>query len=222
MLTITTVKFRGRAARDYTSERVNKLARMIARNTTIPHKFVCLTDDPRGLDADYRIINPIKVPDWPIRDNFTKLRAFSEPLSDRVCLLDMDCIVTGDIDPILSIPDPFVIMRGTVRRTGGMVSKYNSSFVMFDYDAAAPVRTFTVEAARKMRETNPDGGKAVGSDQRWIEHVIPDATMIGQAEGVWQYKRLPVGELGRLVFFAGDVKPWDGVRRDLARVYEGY
>ena len=49
----------------YSSQYVNVLYSMVKRNLTIPFKFVCLTDDPRGLDKDIQCLElPKELSGW--------------------------------------------------------------------------------------------------------------------------------------------------------------
>ena len=38
------------------SDFVNKLFRGVKKNLNLPHKFVCFTDDPEGLDKEIKLI----------------------------------------------------------------------------------------------------------------------------------------------------------------------
>ena len=39
----------------YSAEYVNVLYRMVTRNLTVPHNFVCFTEDPTGLDMGIQV-----------------------------------------------------------------------------------------------------------------------------------------------------------------------
>lgn len=92
----------------YGPEYVNRLASMVARQTTRPHHFLCLTDDPRGLDCDTADIGT-DLPGW-----WAKLILFKpHPKLEghRVVFLDLDTVIVDNIDFLLEYDGPFAILR---------------------------------------------------------------------------------------------------------------
>ena len=78
---------------------------MVARHYRRAHRFVCITDDAKGIDGDIRT-----VPIWndfahlrgPNGVNcYRRLRAFSAEAADligpRFVSLDLDCVITADV-----------------------------------------------------------------------------------------------------------------------------
>ena len=59
----------------YVSTYVNILKNMVARHTTVPYQFHCLTDDPAGIDPDVNIVSLPKEPG--IHSWWSKLWMFS-------------------------------------------------------------------------------------------------------------------------------------------------
>ena len=84
-------------------EYVTKLRNMVAKNMTIPFKFVCFTD--KGLcdhdEIEFRRI-PQEVVDW--ERNLTKFWMYSpdSDLSGRVICMDLDTVIVSNIDDLLS------------------------------------------------------------------------------------------------------------------------
>lgn len=92
----------------YGADYVNKLAAMVARNLTLPHKFVCFTDDNRGLPSDLLT--------WPIPPKLEgwwgKLWLFRTALlRERILFFDLDTVILGSLDAIASYNGPFAILR---------------------------------------------------------------------------------------------------------------
>lgn len=84
-------------------EYVHNLKSMVKRNTTIEHNFVVLTDKPKkGLD--YRILKPGFTAWW------NKLQLFDSfhKLGDRCIYLDLDTIITGNIDWLFEFKGDFL------------------------------------------------------------------------------------------------------------------
>lgn len=87
----------------YGSDYVNRMYRMVIRNTARPPRFVCFTDDPTGI-GDGVEVKPMPPFDLPERMRFHPFRRmflFQETLADLsgpLLHLDLDLLVTGSID----------------------------------------------------------------------------------------------------------------------------
>jgi hypothetical protein len=206
----------------YNAERVNIAARMIRANLSLPHRIVCITDMPKGVkECD-------TVPLWdshptlrPIREGgtlgagkpncFRRLVMFHPEHrlnllgSSHMLHIDLDAIVTGSLDALISEHD-FRIMHGY------RVAKYNGSMWMLRGEAERQVfDTFDPHTAPALIKA----AGYVGSDQGWISLKVDNAATYGPKDGCYQYMRLagldqiriPHGM--RVCFFAGGRKPWD-------------
>lgn len=198
----------------YGAHHVNVLKNSVARNLAMPHEFVCITDNPEGLDSDIRV-----VPLWDdlryMGGCYNRLKAFSPEMADiigeRFVWMDVDCVVTGQLDPLFNRPEDFVIWSnnyGRMAYCGSMVMMTAGarSEVWADFD---PVESPAIAKANKL----------VGTDQAWIETRIPGEATWTSENGVLSRKdvmkgsklpgRVKGGELPegtRVVFFHG---PWD-------------
>ena len=218
MLTIVTWLWKGSAWRScYAAEHVNALERMVAANLTIPHRFICVTDIPEGINC------PTVPLDWEIKTNtperqancYRRLKAFSEDsrswLGDRFVSIDLDVVVMKDITPIIDRPqDDFVILEGTA-------APYNGSMWMMDTGCRRKVWDDFVpdSSPQKVQAlSNQAGGRRYyGSDQAWISAKLPHEKMWTRKDGIYQFqadidKGLPFPADARMVFFAGGMKPW--------------
>lgn len=107
----------------FSFKHVNVFRAGVERNTTIPYRFVCVTDDWRGLHSSVEVI--------PIQENFSKLqylggcyrrlRSFNEEdglryFGERFISFDIDSVVLGNLDYILSFDEGFRIWGDKVRR----------------------------------------------------------------------------------------------------------
>lgn len=106
----------------YGPEYVNKLRNMVARNTNIPHRFLCLTDDPNGLDVEWSPIG-CEYPGW-----WSKLVLFkSHPaLTERFVYLDLDTVIVGNLDPLMRMTSWFAILKDW------WAPSYNSSVMVME------------------------------------------------------------------------------------------
>lgn len=234
---LTFVTFKWRAPPGYRStfrgEHVDTLRRMVARNYDRPHRFVCVTDDAEGIEEPdvelfelwpdlARVTNPSG------RGNpscYRRLRVFAKNagawLGPRFVCLDLDCVIVGDLAPLVDRPDPFVIWRSTT--TG---NPYNGSMFMLEAGARPQVWE---DFDPVMSPIETRRARLFGSDQAWIAHRLGAGEAVWTpADGVHSFRneireaqgRLPKG--ARVVFFHGKVDPWDAEARRLSWVREHY
>ena len=211
----------------YTPERVDMAAKMIDRNLTLPHRFVCATDWP--LDSFGPLIEPIPLwDDWRELQNpkwgpqkphcYVRLKAFSreagELIGPRFVSIDLDCLVLDCLDPLFSRTEDFLIFHRFIdaQRPRIVNNPYNGSMWMMTAGARAQVwQDFNGEQSVLQALGH------IGTDQAWITHKL------GREEAGWDYrdgvfgwpniqgdgryeKEPPPG--ARLIFFYGEEKPW--------------
>lgn len=91
----------------YSAEYVNNLARAVRRHLTLPHRFVCLTDDARGIDRGVETKALTEdLPGW-----WNKLALFKPRIHDlqgSLLYFDLDMIVVRNIDDIARFPGDFL------------------------------------------------------------------------------------------------------------------
>lgn len=117
---------------------VNRLRNMVRRNLNLKHRFICFTDDSRGIETDIEIkpLPDVRVPvgsEWSWQN---KLGIFAQPLSDitgSVLWLDLDVVIVGQLDSFFQLPGPFRIIREY--RTRPEEQHGNSSVFRFEAGA---------------------------------------------------------------------------------------
>lgn len=203
----------------FTSEHVNIFASMIARNTTVPYKLTCITDDSEGIDSS---VNIMPIWDYPIVSGknpkkpncYRRLRIFSneakELFGERVISIDLDAVITRNIDHLLIRKEDFIGWHnpGGVRYQGSLTNLKTGTrtFIWNEFDPKkSPILAKDI----------------VGTDQAWVTYrMSPDeAVYTPDRDGVYSYKKhirnketLP--ENACIVFFHGTPKPWfDGMAR---------
>lgn len=234
-LTFLTFKWKGPAAyrSKFEGHHVDTLRRMVRRNYALPHRFVCVTDDPAGItEPDIELFElwgdfgTVQNPSG--RQNpscYRRLRVFArnagEWLGPRFVCLDLDTVITGDLTPLFAGGEDFKIWRS---HTSG--NPYNGSLWMLKAGSRPRVwEDFD-------QDTSPMATKRAllfGSDQAWIAYCLGDQEATWDArDGVLSYRndiaprggRLP--SAARVVFFHGRVDPWSPEAQRLPWVREHY
>lgn len=213
--------------RDYRAEYVNKLASGFRKYLSIPHRFICVTDQPEGLDSHVVDVLPLPAaardaarlltphgPDFP--SSYRRLWAFSveaKSLGDRILMTDVDCMVTGQVDPLIEYMDetgadfvgwrPPSTWNGVIRVAGGnwLLKTGTKSFV---WDTFGPKG---LQAAARAGQR--------GSDQAWISHCLAsDCVVWPKGHGIYEAQWMRVSQwrllppCARIVHFNGRQKPW--------------
>ena len=198
----------------YTAQHVNIFAGMVRRHLTLPHRIACVTDTPEGIDRDIEIIPPphefedVRIPTWGMLrpQCFRRLSMFrrdaAKIFGKRFVCMDLDCVISGNLDPLFDVKTDFKMFAGTARNR-----LYNGSMMLIEAGARPQVyEQFTPAGAVEA------GKKYLGSDQAWISHVLgPGEATWGPMDGVHWYKSPDVGHRSqrRIMFFVGKVKPWE-------------
>jgi hypothetical protein len=193
---------------------VNIWADMLRRNCTLPIRIACVTDTPEGIDPSIKIIKPpaefheVETVNWTMRGKpncYRRLVMFRKDAAKffgrRFCCMDLDTVIGGNVDAILSREEDFIINSPSFpsRRF-----RYNGSMMMLTAGARPQVYDEFTEG-----EALIASGQFVGSDQSWISYILgPGEAMFTADEGVVRWSEAPEG---RIMFFPGKgfMKPWD-------------
>ncbi len=203
---------------DYPAKTVNVLKAMVDRWYPHPHRFICVTDDPDGIDPSVEI-----VPAWNDFADLTsphgrknpacyrRLRMFHPEIGrvfgQRFVSLDLDVVLTGEVSPLWNRPEPFVAWGDTNPMPG---SHYNGSMILLTAGSRSQVWT-RFDPTRSPAQALHAG--CWGSDQGWLSYILgPGEAKWTKADGVYSFRnhlksqRLP--ENARLVSFHGRLDPW--------------
>ena len=219
---------RQRYRSDFGPKTVNVLYSMIRRHFASLGSFICVTDEPNGLDTNIQIVKgwndyaDIPSPHGGHNPScYRRLRAFApgieSVLGERFVSLDLDTVITGDLDPLWDRQEDFVAWGETNPK-----SYYNGS--MFLLRAGTRPKVWEQFDPK----TSPAKAKAAGkfgSDQGWISYCLgPGEAKWTTADGVYSYNvhlrhqtnTLPAG--ARIVMFHGATDPWSPAAQQLAWV----
>ena len=237
--------FRPNYRSKFGAKEVNVAQSQWARRLRIPHTFICVTDDPVGLNPEIRVIDLkslpsykwFNVPNPSSRVNpscYVRMEIYSERAreifcADKIISVDLDILLTDEVTPIFDIDVPFAIWGGqnVQPNVPKVYNWFNGSVQMVKAGARTEVYN-DFDPASSPREANAAGCR--GSDQGWIAYRLKNKGHLwGTQDGIFSYRnhilpgggRLPKG--ARLVAFHGAHDPWDrDVQSRHAWVRENY
>lgn len=203
----------------YDENDVRKLYAGILRNTRKSFRFILMTECDRGSMPGERRQIPVcdsellKTPGC-----FARLRMFDPEWqkaldlgpADKLVQIDLDAVITANIDPVFDRPESFCILQ---KVNSVNPCPYNASLVMLAPGEHHEVWSeFSIEAARALPYFEfPD-------DQGWLAQKLPGAPgwAPGDGQGVYAFQKpgWPGGSWGfdlpkdaRIVSFIGKRKP---------------
>ncbi len=195
------------------SNHVNIMFNMVKRHLHIPHRFICITDDNKGLDSRIEAI-----PLWndlaEMGGCYKRLKLFSKEMKtligDRIVQCDIDTVIVNDITPLIDIDASLIVYQHDQHVCNGSfwVNDAGShSYLWEDFD---PVKS-PILAKHE-----------IGTDQGWLKYKlrekieVGDIPFVSSKDGLLDY-RLNIlqqnnGVLpshAKLISFAGPRDPSD-------------
>jgi len=98
----------------FSAVHVNVLREALRRHVHVDHELVCVTDTPSDICDDVRVLPmPARFSQTPRcrRRMQGYSREFSEAIGRRICHIDLDVVVSGDLTPFVTRPEPIVGYR---------------------------------------------------------------------------------------------------------------
>lgn len=187
---------------------------MVVRHYPAPHRFLCVTNDPAGIDPDIEIIPDradfadLKSPHGGNNPAcYRRLRLFhpdaAATFGERIVSLDLDTVIVGDLRPLWDRPEPFVGWTDPLypQQLCGSMLLLTAGAKRMVWNLFDPATSPAQAAHAGYR----------GSDQAWISYCLPRDARWTAADGVLSWRKLNgwLPEGARIVFFHGARKPWD-------------
>ena len=92
----------------FSDKYAQNLKSMVERNTTVPHRFICFSD--RKIEGvETKFLRPGMQGWW------NKLQLFDGTLKGRVVYLDLDTLITGNIDWLMNYDGAFAGIEDEMR-----------------------------------------------------------------------------------------------------------
>ena len=188
----------------YDHRYVNALAKSIKANITIDHELVCLTDDATGISNNVDRIIPLTndYPTWWSKIELFKPNQFT---TKHVFYMDLDTLVVGNIDDIMSYDGDFTGLRDfySMHSLGSGIMAWNPSLTNNIY-------TEFVKKSRSIIVNYREG------DQRWIDEHKPSLEWIQDIypNKIVSFKKhcmknneINVPDSARIICFHGNPRP---------------
>lgn len=176
----------------YGPEYVNRLYHGVKKYLSLPHRFICYTDNPSGIVDGVECYN---FPEFPVADKYlwTAWRKFSLLRNDLqieglTLFLDLDVIITGQMDCFFTFgkPDQFIIIhnwiawRKTIFRPRPDIG--NSSVFRF------PANQFSFAYHKLLKEIDW-AYASFPTEQAYLTHCMHDRKMYWPEDWVRSFKR---------------------------------
>lgn len=190
----------------YTPDHVDRLARAVRRNLSLEHKFICVTDYPVCEFTEPMEIVPMWEDHRDLGGCYPRLKIFSlemrDILGERFVSFDVDIVITGSLDDLLSREEDFIAWKDINPPTpycGSMIMMTAGSRkeVWEDFD---PIRSRDLASMY------------IGTDQAWIGYRLgtEEATWTAN-DGVYSYRKEVRGdklpENAKVIVFHGPYDP---------------
>lgn len=236
MIHFVTFKWRSDFYRvKYEAFHVNVLEAMVRRYWRGEMRFVCVTDDPDGVEGETFPLwkdcaQLVNASGRHLPSCYRRLKLFDPEQQsalgimpgERIVLLDIDMAIASDLNPLFDRAEDFVgwALKGT-----NHPRVFNGSMWMLRAGAEAHVwREFDPDASPK--EARQAG--FLGSDQSWMSYRLQGRSGWTQEDGVYSYatelKRFDAPpDNARVILFNGfNEKPWmPTVKPWVANYYRG-
>lgn len=164
----------------YGVQYVEKLRNMVERHLSIPYEFVCLTDDNRPIRGVRSIVqkNAGYQKGW-----WHKVHMFDPSLdiSGRILYFDLDVIIHGKIDKLLTVyKDKFLGIQDFNRKFHPNWQYLNSSVMVWNHREQSHIWTEF--------KKNPQAAMKMPGDQDWIWKTSKDRIKWFPKDWIQSYK----------------------------------
>jgi hypothetical protein len=202
----------------YQPEHVYKTRDAIAKHYKLPHRFVCVTDQPHLLPGvkTCRLweTHSFEGRDPNLPNCYRRLKLFDGEASkfgDRLVSIDIDSIILDDITDLFT-DDPFKILSAKC-------NPYNGSIWQVKPGTHPEVWTSLSKAsiAKANNTKMKNGRKYYGSDQAYMAYMLPDAPTWDEKDGIYYYNDVvkAIPDNAKIIFFPGTLNPWDSKYKEL-------
>ena len=148
----------------YDESNVHRLKRLVEKQLTVPHEFICVSDRPvvgiKTIPLDYTTFLP--------GTRYAKLMMFRPDgplLGKRLLYLDLDCVPTRNMDSLVTRDEDLVLWRNPNFGQPGRAF-YNTSIILHTVGTRPEFWT-DFNRAKTPAMLRQNWG---GTDQAWVSH----------------------------------------------------
>lgn len=210
----------------YGSDYVNRLHAMVSRHLTLPHRFVCFTDDKSGIDEhiDARDIPKVGFEDfdqahpWSKGHGWLKVTSFVSPLEDLegpTLFLDLDIVIVDNINCFFEPEGEFRVIKEWDKRdeTG------NTSVYRFEAGAHSDLiellknkKDEILKEVRNEQEFVTQNLHRQGKLQYWPQDWCVSFKRHCMPKGIMQwFKTATIPDGAKVIIFHGKPHPDDAI-----------
>jgi hypothetical protein len=166
----------------YGPEYVNKLYNMIQRNLTLPHRFICFTENSTGISSEIEIRQlplDINLSGWWWKLYLFKKDHFAK--DDTILFFDLDMVIVNNINTLITyLPDHFVGLEDVGRVFRKFPKKLGSAVMRWTAGTYSDIwETFILD---------PTVVKQLKGDQDWIWYLHKNSIEFYPEKWIQSYK----------------------------------
>ncbi len=170
MINVVCIKW----GKKYSAKYANNLFSMVSRHLTVPFKFVCLTDNPNGINEE---ISTAPIPDTSLTGWWTKLSLFAPNvgIEGPILYMDLDVVIVDNIDCFASAKEELLTAVKWRER-----SILNSSIMRFEAGKHVDIYDDFVHQKKEILSFRKGFTRLPGvikNDQEWVTEKRPDAVL---------------------------------------------
>lgn len=182
----------------YSVVHVNILRAMVERYLKLRHRFICLSDKTRGFRSDIEVL-PLPKAGHRTHDPMALKRVwmFSDEAGDllgkRFVNIDLDTVIVGDITPILSRSEDFIVWKAPFydakhHAVNGPPYCYNASLMMMNAGSRQWVwNRFSENPEREIGYAEHSGWVYHGDSDIVSNMLIPNEVTWDERDGLYAY-----------------------------------
>jgi hypothetical protein len=176
MLNVLCLKYGTKYSADY----VNKLYNMTQRHLTVPHRFVCFTEDSTGLNTNIEIRSlphDSSIKGWWWKTYLFKADHFDK--GDINLFFDLDIVIVNNIDKLVTYPGTFLGFEDP-GKIYSRTSRLNSSVMRWTTGEYSDIwQTYL---------TDRQQSRGLHGDQDWIWRLHQNAIAFYPDKWIQSYK----------------------------------
>lgn len=204
----------------YTSDYVNNLAKGVKRNTTVPIEFVCYCTDDTGIDRS--LVDTVVKISKQYSGWWNKIELFNTANfhGRKIVFFDLDTIILGNIDEVLSYDHYFTGLRDFYK-----LDRFASGVLAWKQVDPKIYVEFHKKPSFAMRSCT--GGdqefisKCIGNKHEFFQDLFPGKFVSLKADCGYRENRLKVPASASVLCFHGIPKPHEMVGTALYDIWTG-